>query len=107
MLAISGKLLFRPEDHDEIADGFRDIIKLSRQEPGCVEYWFAEDLDQAGTFAFFECWASKDAFDTHVGSTNQKEFGERYLSRMIGAAAAQYEISDRQVIATESSTSSS
>jgi quinol monooxygenase YgiN len=107
MLAISGKLIFRPEEHDDIAEGLRGIIKLSRREPGCVEYWFAGDLDQPGTFAFFECWADKDAFDTHVASSNQKEFGERYLSRMTGAIAAQYEISDRQIIAGEGATSSS
>jgi quinol monooxygenase YgiN len=102
MLAISGYLRFQAEDHDDIAEGLRAIVKLSRQEPGCVEYWFAEDLDRRGTFGFFECWESKEAFDTHVATDNQKEFGERYLSRMVAASAAQHEISDRQVLATDS-----
>jgi quinol monooxygenase YgiN len=54
---------------------------------GCMEYWWAEDIDEPNTFRFFECWESQEAFETHIAAPHEKAFGERNLSRITGATA--------------------
>ena len=91
MLIIEGSLTFREEDRDDVLAGLLDITRLSRADAGCVGYWWAEDLDDRNTFRFFECWESQETFDAHITSPHELEVGERYLTRIAGATAAQYD----------------
>jgi quinol monooxygenase YgiN len=101
MLAISGILRFKPEDRDEVIEGLAWVTERSLADAGCIEYWYAEDLADRGSFRFFECWESVEAFDAHRAAPYEEEFTQRYLTRLAGAGAAQYEITDRQVLANE------
>jgi quinol monooxygenase YgiN len=101
MLAISGILRFKPEDHDEVIEGLAWVTERSRADAGCIEYWYAEDLVDRGSFRFFECWESSEAFEAHRAAPYEEEFTQRYLSRLAGAGAAQYEISGREVLAAD------
>jgi quinol monooxygenase YgiN len=101
MLAISGILRFKPEDRDEVIEGLAWVTEHSRADAGCIEYWYAEDLVDRGSFRFFECWESSEAFDAHRAAPYEEEFTQRYLSRLAGAGAAQYEISGREVLAAD------
>jgi quinol monooxygenase YgiN len=87
MLIIEGSLSFKREDRDDVLASLRDVTTCSRKDAGCVEYWWAEDLEQPNTFRFFECWESQELFDQHVGAPHEKAFGERNLSRLVGATA--------------------
>jgi quinol monooxygenase YgiN len=90
VLIIEGSLTFREEDRDEVLAGLVDITRLSRADAGCVGYWWSEDLEARNTFRFFECWDSQETFDAHINSPHERAFGERYLTRITGATAAQY-----------------
>jgi quinol monooxygenase YgiN len=90
VLIIEGSLTFREEDRDRVLAGLIDITTLSRADAGCVNYWWAEDLEDRNTFHFFECWESQATFDAHITSPHEIAFGERYLGLITGATACQY-----------------
>jgi quinol monooxygenase YgiN len=87
VLSICGYLTFRPEDRDEVLEGLRAVSVRSRQDPGCVDYWWAEDVEEPNRFRFFECWASKEMFDAHRSQPYEAEFDRDFVSRITGADA--------------------
>ncbi|HWF21404.1 MAG TPA: antibiotic biosynthesis monooxygenase [Acidimicrobiales bacterium] len=101
MLAISGILRFKPEDRDEVIEGLAWVTERSLADAGCIEYWYAEDLVDRGSFRFFECWESVETFEAHRAAPYEEEFTQRYLTRLVGAGAAQYEITTREVLAAD------
>lgn len=90
MLIIEGSLSFDAKDRDDVIASLREVTVLSRRDAGCVEYWWAEDLDEPNTFRFFECWESREHFDEHVAAPHEKVFGERNLERLAGATARMF-----------------
>jgi quinol monooxygenase YgiN len=90
MHIIAGSLSFAPEDRQDVMVSLVEITELSKEDPGCVEYWWAEDLEEPNTFRFFECWESKEHFDTHVSAPHEVAFGKRNLSRITGATATMF-----------------
>jgi len=91
VLIIEGSLTFDDKDRSDVIASLREVTELSRRDGGCVQYWWAEDLERPNTFRFFECWESQDAFDAHVGQPHETAFGERNLHRMVGATATMYD----------------
>jgi quinol monooxygenase YgiN len=87
MLIIAGSLSFAPGDREDVLASLSEVTGSSRNDAGCVEYWWAEDLDEPNTFRFFECWESQELFDTHIAAPHERAFGERNLSRITGATA--------------------
>lgn len=43
-----------------------ELVGPSRSELGCLCYNLHESKDEAGSFVFYEQWASQAAFDAHV-----------------------------------------
>ncbi|WP_436771791.1 putative quinol monooxygenase [Yinghuangia sp. YIM S09857] len=96
MLVISGFLTFRPEDRDEIIEGLLAVSELSRKDPGCVEYWWAEELERPNTFRFFEAWETPEQFEAHRAMPYEEAFNERYLPKLIGADANVHAVTERK-----------
>jgi quinol monooxygenase YgiN len=96
MLAISGLLRFPPDTHDEMVVVLGDLAETTRHDDGCVEYWWAADLVDRGVFHFFECWESEETFAAHRAAPYELEFNDRYLPRLQGAEASQYEVAGVQ-----------
>lgn len=90
MLAISGLLRFPPDTRDEMVGVLTALAERTRQDAGCVEYWWAEDLVEPGAFRFFEAWESEETFAAHRDAPYEHEFNDRYLPRLLGADARQY-----------------
>jgi quinol monooxygenase YgiN len=95
MHALTGYLDFRPEEREQTVAALRAVAERSRQDPGCVEYWWSEDMDQPCRFRFFECWESESAFDSHQAQPYEKEFMADHVSRIVGADATVMTIADR------------
>jgi quinol monooxygenase YgiN len=87
VLIIAGSLTFAPADREDVLASLVDVTEKSRADPGCVDYWWAEDIESPNTFRFFECWESQELFDSHVNAPHEKAFGERNLSRITAATA--------------------
>jgi quinol monooxygenase YgiN len=94
MIIIAGSLSFDPSDRDDVIASLREVTERSREDPGCVDYSWAEDLDTANCFRFFECWESQELFDAHLAAPHEKAFGERNMSRITGATARIYSAVD-------------
>jgi quinol monooxygenase YgiN len=96
MLAVSGWLRFRSEDLLEVRRALVDIGLRSRADAGCLEYWWAEDLDDPGVFRFFECWESREMFAAHRAAPYEQEFMATVLTMVVDAGAHDYEIGERR-----------
>lgn len=94
MIIIAGSLSFSPDDREDVIASLQEVSERSRRDEGCVDYWWAEDLDTPNTFRFFECWQSQELFDTHIEAPHEKVFGTRNLKRITGATARIYSASD-------------
>jgi quinol monooxygenase YgiN len=93
MIIIAGTMSFDATDRADVLASLAEVTEASRRDAGCVEYWWAEDLEQTNTFAFFECWESKDLLDAHLAQPHETAFGERNLGRMTAATATMFEAS--------------
>ncbi len=90
MLIIAGSLSFSAADREDVLASLAEVTTASRRDQGCIEYWWAEDVDERDTFRFFECWESQESFDAHVAAPHEIAFGKRNLSRITGATAQIY-----------------
>jgi quinol monooxygenase YgiN len=95
MLVIAGSLSFSPDDRDDVVASISEVTDASRKDPGCLEYWWAEDVEEPNTFRFFECWESDEHFDAHVAAPHEKAFGERNLARITAATATIFSASPK------------
>ncbi len=91
MIIIAGSLSFDPADRADVLASLAEVTAASRRDPGCVEYWWAEDLEASDTFRFFECWESQEMLDAHLAQPHETAFGQRNLQRITGATASMYE----------------
>ncbi len=96
MIAVAGLLQFKPEDRQAVLDGLKEVIRRSRQDPGCIDYWWSEDIETADAFRFFECWESQELMDAHMAQPHTEDFMSRCVSRVTNVDAYAYQVSDRQ-----------
>lgn len=91
MITITGYLEFPPELRHEALAALAEVTTRSRLDPGCLDYWWAEDLEHPDRFRFFEAWESAELFAAHRDQPYEHEFMELHVSRVTGADAQQYE----------------
>ncbi len=96
MHALTGYLDFRPEERDQTVAALEAVTVRSRQDRGCVDYWWSEDIEQPCRFRFFECWESEEAFDAHQAQPYEHEFMAQHVARIIGADAQVLVVADRR-----------
>jgi quinol monooxygenase YgiN len=91
VILLSGYIEYRPEERDDVVAGLAGVAKRSREDAGCVDYWWAEDVEVPNRFRFFECWETEEAFAAHRDRPYEHEFMQRYVNgRAVGADAWSY-----------------
>ena len=65
MYIIAGKISCKPGATQALTVLAKELMVLSRSEPGCVSYNFYEDKDIEGDYLFFEEWRSREDIDSH------------------------------------------
>src|SRR5215216_1252886 len=98
-VAIAGSLRWPPELRDEMRPVLVAIAARSRQDDGCIEYTWSEDLEEPGLFHFFEIWADQARLDAHLAADYEADFMRDHASRVIGASAYGYEVRSRTLMA--------
>ena len=93
MIIIAGSLSFDPSDRADVLASLAEVTEASRRDAGCLEYFWGEDLESPDTFRFFECWESQALLDAHLVQPHEVAFGERNLTRIIGATAGFFDAS--------------
>ena len=56
-----------------VADLLRQLMPLSRSEPGCLQYDVHCDPDDPSTFFLFERYADEEALEAHAASAYFRE----------------------------------
>lgn len=98
-VAIAGTLRWPAELRDEMRPVLVEIAARSRQDEGCIEYKWSEDLEEAGLFHFFEIWTNQACLDAHLAADYEAAFMRDHASRVIGASAYGYEVRSRTLMA--------
>ncbi|HSZ36279.1 MAG TPA: putative quinol monooxygenase [Acidimicrobiales bacterium] len=91
MIIVAGSMSFDAADRADVLASLAEVTAASRRDAGCVEYWWAEDLEHPNTFSFYECWESKELLDAHLEQPHEAAFAERNLGRMTGATATMFD----------------
>ena len=60
----------RDGESDTVAELLRQLMPLSRAEPGCLQYDAHRDPDEPNTFFLFERYADQEAFEAHSASAH-------------------------------------
>jgi len=98
MHALSGYLEFPVDRREETVAALREIAARSRQDPGCIDYWWAEDVERPDRFRFFECWATVEDFDAHQAQPYEVTFLSEHVSRITGADAYVLDVAGRRSV---------
>ncbi|MGE4650814.1 MAG: putative quinol monooxygenase, partial [Myxococcota bacterium] len=93
MLAIQGYVDWPAGLRDEIRSILATLAERTRQDAGCIAYWWAEDLDHPGRFRFFEAWEDQPTFDAHRSADYEHEFMNTQIPRAVGASAMEFALS--------------
>ncbi len=96
MHALTGYLDFEPAEREQTVAALRAVSERSRRDEGCVDYWWAEDLDRPCRFRFLEGWVSEEAFRAHQAQPYEEAFMADHVSRITGADAHGLAVSDRR-----------
>ncbi len=96
MHALIGYLDFKPEERRQTVAALRAVSERSRQDDGCVDYWWAEDVGTPCRFRFFECWASEEAFRAHQAQPYEEAFMADHVPRITDADAYVLAVTDRR-----------
>ena len=98
MHALSGYLEFPEEQREATLAALREVSIRSRLDPGCVDYWWAEDVEQPNRFRFFECWETVEAFESHQAQAYEAAFMDEHVSRVTGFDAHVLDIPERRSV---------
>jgi len=96
--ALTGFLEFRADERDQTEAALKAVAARSRQDPGCVDYWWAEDLERPCRFRFFECWETEEAFEAHQAQPYEQEFMTDHVSRIVGVDAHILDVAERRPV---------
>lgn len=50
------------------------LIDITRKEEGCITYDLHQDNENPAHFLFYENWASRDLWQSHMGNNHLKEY---------------------------------
>jgi quinol monooxygenase YgiN len=91
-LIVAGTVRVPPENLDGLRPRMAEMIAASRAEEGCLDYNYAEDVNQPGLILVFERWRDWDALNAH--------FKTEHLIAW-RAAWPSFGVSDRKLFAYE------
>jgi quinol monooxygenase YgiN len=66
LVIVGGSFEVDPEQRDEFISERHEAIRMSRAEPGCLDYSFSADPLEPGRIILFERWATQGALDAHL-----------------------------------------
>ncbi len=66
MVIVGGTFEVDPNERESFLASRHDMMRASRDEPGCLEYTFAADPIDPSRVVLFERWASQEALDVHL-----------------------------------------
>ena len=74
MIQINGKIRMGADASPEAMDALIKMVRVSREEDGCLDYTFAQDLADPDTLILYERWRDQEALQAHMASAHMAEF---------------------------------
>ncbi len=75
MISISAIIRAKPEHAATLRRALQDVVAhATRDEPGTLGYFVAQDLDDAGRFTTYERYADRAAMERHNASAAVAQF---------------------------------
>ena len=68
MVIVGGTFELDPELRDTFIDSRGEMMRVSRSEPGCIEYTFCADPLDPSRVVLFEKWEDQAALDAHIAA---------------------------------------
>ncbi len=68
MVIVGGTFEVDPLEREQFLTSRHDVMRMSRAEPGCLEYTFSADPIEPGRVLLFERWSSQEALDAHLSA---------------------------------------
>lgn len=95
MLIIAGSITTEDDGRDAFLAAVSPMVAATHTEPGCREYVFSPDPDNANRIMLFELWDDQDALDVHFASDHMAEFQRASAGLAVTAMKIEkYTISD-------------
>src|SRR4029079_18618898 len=94
-LVVIGALEVHPDDAPTMAGLDATMAAATRQEPGCLHYAFAHDVEQPGCFRLSERWRDAAALDEHFATPPMAAFRRAIAGgvRLVRRAVPAYTVS--------------
>jgi len=86
MIVIEGHARLRASELDEAVRAGSVMAATSRDEPGCIDYRFAIDIDDPLVVRIFEQWESAAALEAHFAAPHFAAFSGVIVRAVDGAA---------------------
>lgn len=84
MIHVVARIRLRPGTVPVFLREFRELAVLVRQEPGCLDYFPAQDVSLQGgqqadpdTVTILEKWAGRKSLESHLRSGHMRGFQDR------------------------------
>ncbi len=74
MLIIAGSITTEDGERDAFLTAVKPMVSATHSEPGCREYVFSPDPENANRIMLFELWDDQDALDLHFASEHMAAF---------------------------------
>jgi quinol monooxygenase YgiN len=74
MIALSVSMTFPAEAIAEVREFVTTLTALSNKDAGCVEYWWAQSLEDPNTLRLYEVWESQELLQAHLSLPHENEF---------------------------------
>lgn len=95
MLIVAGSITTEDGGRAAFLDAVAPMVAATHTEPGCREYVFSPDPDDANRVMLFELWDDQDALDAHFASDHMAEFQRASAGLPVtGRDIKKYTISD-------------
>ena len=98
-IVVSGTIRIEPADRDAALALIRPLVAGTHAEPGCIEYAFWADPEDAGRFRVFEEWRSADDLAAHGDTPHYQAFNSQLATgtvRVLGVELHRYTIAAKQ-----------
>jgi len=95
MLIVAGSITTEDGARDGFLAAVAPMVAATHTEPGCREYVFSPDPDDANRILLFELWDDQGALDLHFASEHMAEFQRASAGLPVaGMEIKKYTISD-------------
>ncbi len=80
-LTIVARIEAKADKVERVKNALLALIQPTRAEDGCLQYDLHQDNENAEVFLFYETWASREQWQTHMNNDHLKA----YMEATVGA----------------------